>query len=99
MDAQLKRGILEICVLKALHRQDSYGYQIIKDLAPWVTLGIHALSDPEALRRRRLCDGIHRGAQQPAPEILSSDGQGPRAHRGFSAGMGRGPSGLSLYQR
>ena len=38
MDAQLKRGILEICVLKALHRQDSYGYQIIKDLAPWVTL-------------------------------------------------------------
>lgn len=38
MDAQLKRGILEVCVLKALHRQDSYGYQIIKDLAPWVTL-------------------------------------------------------------
>ncbi|MBQ4578421.1 MAG: PadR family transcriptional regulator [Clostridia bacterium] len=38
MDIQLKRGILEICVLKALERQDSYGYQIIKDLSPSVTL-------------------------------------------------------------
>jgi len=38
MDIQLKRGILEICVLKALERQDSYGYQIIKDLSPAVTL-------------------------------------------------------------
>lgn len=38
MDIQLKRGILEICVLKALEKQDSYGYQIIKDLSPAVTL-------------------------------------------------------------
>lgn len=38
MDAQLKRGVLEVCVLKALARQDSYGYQIIKDLSPSVTL-------------------------------------------------------------
>ncbi len=38
MDAQLKRGILEVCVLKALDRQDSYGYQIIKDLAPCMAL-------------------------------------------------------------
>lgn len=38
MDIQLKRGILEVCVLKALQRQDSYGYQIIKDLSPSVAL-------------------------------------------------------------
>ena len=38
MDIQLKRGLLEICVLKALEHQDSYGYQIIKDLSPAVTL-------------------------------------------------------------
>ena len=31
MDPQLKRGFLEACVLAALARQDSYGYQIIKD--------------------------------------------------------------------
>ncbi len=33
MDAQLKRGLLEICVLKILTKGDSYGYQIIKDLS------------------------------------------------------------------
>ena len=32
MDPQLKRGFLEVCVLAALARQDSYGYQIIKDV-------------------------------------------------------------------
>ena len=37
MDIQLKRGLLEICVLKALEQQDSYGYQIIKDLSGAVT--------------------------------------------------------------
>ena len=38
MDIQLKRGLLEICVLKALEQQDSYGYQIIKDLSGAVTV-------------------------------------------------------------
>lgn len=33
MDSQLKRGLLEVCVLKALTSGDSYGYQIIKDLS------------------------------------------------------------------
>ena len=32
MDPQLKRGFLEACVLAALARHDSYGYQIIKDI-------------------------------------------------------------------
>ena len=32
IDPQLKRGLLEVCVLSALRQQDSYGYQIIKDL-------------------------------------------------------------------
>jgi PadR family transcriptional regulator, regulatory protein PadR len=31
MDTQLKRGLLEICVLAVLQRADSYGYKIIKD--------------------------------------------------------------------
>ena len=31
MDAQLKRGFLDICVLAAIARKDSYGYQIIRD--------------------------------------------------------------------
>lgn len=38
MDIQLKRGLLEICVLTAIKSEDSYGYQIIKDIKPYVTI-------------------------------------------------------------
>ena len=38
MDAQLKRGVLDICVLAAIKNEDSYGYKIIKDLKPVVEL-------------------------------------------------------------
>ena len=38
MDIQLKRGLLDICVLAAIKNQDSYGYQIIKDMKPYVEL-------------------------------------------------------------
>ena len=32
IDPQLKRGLLEICVLAVLNRSDSYGYKIVQDL-------------------------------------------------------------------
>lgn len=38
MDAQLKKGLLDVCVLAAIRKEDSYGYQIIKDLKPCVIL-------------------------------------------------------------
>ncbi len=38
MDIQLKKGLLEVCVLKALYGADSYGYKIINDLSPHVEL-------------------------------------------------------------
>ncbi|MDO9492518.1 PadR family transcriptional regulator [Acetobacterium sp.] len=38
MDIQLKRGLLEICVLTVLNRGDSYGYQIIKDVSPYIEI-------------------------------------------------------------
>ena len=38
MDVQLKRGLFEVCVLAAIRDQDSYGYQIIKDMKPYVEL-------------------------------------------------------------
>ena len=38
MDAQLKRGLLDVCVLSAIKSEDSYGYKIIKDLKPYVAL-------------------------------------------------------------
>ena len=38
MDGQLKRGLLEVCVLAAIKTGDSYGYQIIKDMKPYLAL-------------------------------------------------------------
>ena len=38
MDAQLKKGLLEICVLKSIEERESYGYKIISDLAPYVEI-------------------------------------------------------------
>ena len=38
MDVQLKRGMLEICVLAVLCRSDSYGYQLVKDIGPYITV-------------------------------------------------------------
>ncbi|MBQ4091634.1 MAG: PadR family transcriptional regulator [Clostridia bacterium] len=34
MDIQLKRGLLDVCVLAAIKSEDSYGYKIIKDMEP-----------------------------------------------------------------
>ena len=38
MDIQLKRGLLDVCVLAAIKYEDSYGYKIIKDMKPYVEL-------------------------------------------------------------
>lgn len=38
MDVQLKRGLLDVCVLAAIKDEDSYGYKIIKDMKPYITL-------------------------------------------------------------
>ena len=38
MDIQLKRGLLDVCVLAAIKDADSYGYQIIKDMKPYIEI-------------------------------------------------------------
>ena len=38
MDIQLKRGLLDVCVLASIKDEDSYGYKIIKDVKPYVEL-------------------------------------------------------------
>ena len=38
MDAQLRKGLLEFCVLAALEKEDSYGYRIIKDVSGCVEI-------------------------------------------------------------
>ena len=38
MDNQLKRGLLDVCVLAAIKNEESYGYKIIKDMKPYLVL-------------------------------------------------------------
>ena len=38
MDIQLKRGLLDVCVLAAIKDEDSYGYKIIKDMKPYIEM-------------------------------------------------------------
>ena len=38
MDIQLKRGLLDVCVLAAIRSGASYGYKIIKDMKPYIAL-------------------------------------------------------------
>ena len=38
MDIQLKRGLLDVCVLAAIKNEDSYGYKILKDMKPYVEM-------------------------------------------------------------
>ena len=38
MDIQLKRGLLDVCVLSTIKDEESYGYKIIKDVKPCIEL-------------------------------------------------------------
>ena len=38
MDIQMKRGLLDACVLASIRGEPSYGYRIIKDMKPYVEM-------------------------------------------------------------
>lgn len=38
MDSQLKKGLLDVCVLSVLRRGESYGYKILSDVAPCIEI-------------------------------------------------------------
>lgn len=56
MDVQLKRGILEACVLAAIKKEDSYGYKIIKDISMYITISESTLYP--ILKRLENCGSI-----------------------------------------
>ena len=43
MDIQLKKGLLDVCVLASIKNEDSYGYKIIKDSTPYLELSASTL--------------------------------------------------------
>ena len=51
MEAQLKRGLLEVCVLAALRQEDSYGYKIVKDVSEYIPPSTPSSSDWKPTRR------------------------------------------------
>ena len=65
MDIQLKRGLLDICVLAAIKSEDSYGYQIIKDIKPYVDISESTLYPIlrrlEAAELLTVCSAEHNG--------------------------------------
>ena len=56
MDAQLKKGLLEVCVLAAIRKQESYGYKIIADIAPHIEISESTLYP--ILRRLESCGAV-----------------------------------------
>ena len=38
MDAQLRRGILDACVLAVLERGESYGYKLVADISTFIEI-------------------------------------------------------------
>lgn len=38
VDVQLKKGLLELCVLASLNKEESYGYKIISDISPYIEI-------------------------------------------------------------
>lgn len=38
MDAQLKRGVLEVCVLCGMLERETYGYELIRNISPVVEI-------------------------------------------------------------
>ena len=38
MDIEMKRGLLDVCVLAAIKDDESYGYRIIKDIKPYLDI-------------------------------------------------------------
>lgn len=38
MDIQLKRGLLDVCVLAAIKNEESYGYKMLKDMTPYLEM-------------------------------------------------------------
>lgn len=38
MDKQLRKGLLEYCVLAVIEKEDSYGYKMIEDISPYIEI-------------------------------------------------------------
>ena len=80
MDIQLKRGLLDVCVLTAIKNEDSYGYKIIKDMQPYLELSESTLYT--ILKRLEL-------AKMLTVNTVLHDGRARKYYRITKAGLKR----------
>ena len=82
MEAQMKRGFLEACVLAAVSGEESYGYQIVKDVPASMGLTESTLYPLLKPGEGRGHHGALRRAQRAAAPVLPHHGRRASAHRG-----------------
>jgi len=80
MDIQLKRGLLDVCVLSAIKNEDSYGYKIIKDMKPYIEMSESTLYT--ILKRLE-------GAKMLTVRTAEHNGRLRKYYRITKAGLGR----------
>ena len=56
MDAQMKKGLLEVCVLSVIRDEESYGYKIISELEPYIKISESTLYP--ILRRLEMSEAV-----------------------------------------
>lgn len=67
MDAQIKKGLLDICVLYAISKKESYGYKIIDDLKGIVDVSESTLYP--ILKRLESCGALETFTRQHAGRL------------------------------
>ena len=80
MDIQLKRGLLDVCVLAAIKNEDSYGYKIIKDMKPYIEMSESTLYT--ILKRLEAADML-------TVRTVEHDGRLRKYYHITKAGLGR----------
>ena len=80
MDIQLKRGLLDVCVLAAIKNEESYGYKILKDMKPYLEMSESTLYT--ILKRLELADML-------TVRTVEHGGRLRKYYRITRAGLGR----------
>ena len=80
MDAQLRRGLLDVCVLSAIKNGESYGYKIIKDMSPYLEMSESTLYT--ILKRQETADML-------TVRTAEHNGKLRKYYRITKAGLGR----------
>ena len=74
MNPQLKKGVLELCVLSQLTKEDKYGYELTDAISREMSIAAGTLYMILKRQGSRLRGNVSAGIRiRPCPEILPSD--------------------------